>query len=128
MWVIVERRQMNHDFIKGDINKQIGLKIRERRKEKGFSQEELGEKLGLSGGAIGQIERGITSIKFETLISICDVLQITPAELVGKELFGTYRQRTAEKILKECSVSERILIAPVLEAVIEAFHSIERRK
>ena len=45
-------RRVNH------VRKALGTKIRSLRKERGWSQEALGERSALSGKFIGEVERG----------------------------------------------------------------------
>ena len=42
----------------GDINKRIGLRVRQYREKKGWTQEQLGLEAGLHRAYVGQIERG----------------------------------------------------------------------
>ena len=59
-----------------DILKRVGKKIREIRKNRGLSQEALGEKAGLSSNYIGQIERGQKQVTLTTLARIAKSLRI----------------------------------------------------
>lgn len=61
---------------------QLGERIREVRKESGFSQEQLALHADLDRSYVGGIERGERNISFLTLIKIakclkCDVSKIT---------------------------------------------------
>lgn len=60
----------------------IGNNIRNRRKEKGFSQEELAEKASLHRTYIGSVERGERNISIENIVSIARALNILPKELL----------------------------------------------
>ncbi len=51
--------------------------IRERRKEKGFTQAEMAAKLGISQSAYKDIELGKTDLKVRTLQQIADFLGIS---------------------------------------------------
>jgi len=51
-------RYNNHVPKQMDINRIIGKKIRIQREALGFSQKEMGEKLGVSGSFVGFIENG----------------------------------------------------------------------
>ena len=54
----------------------IGNVIRAKRVLRGYSQEELAEKIGKSTGYIGQIERGETNPSAQTLARFIEVLGI----------------------------------------------------
>lgn len=49
------------------IREKIGIMIREKRNSQHLTQEELAEKVNLSTGMIGQIERGETMPSVENL-------------------------------------------------------------
>ena len=60
-------------------------KLLELRKEKGLSQEELGEKLGVTRQTVSKWELGNTSPKLDDLMKICDFFEISVDELIGNE-------------------------------------------
>lgn len=60
-----------------------GEYIKKIRLEKGLSQKELGEKLGVSQQMIGQWETGKTNPKLETIHKIADALNVPLFELMG---------------------------------------------
>ena len=57
--------------------KSIGKRIREKRIDHSWSQEELAEKVNVSPVYIGMIERGEKLPRLETFISIVNVLDVT---------------------------------------------------
>lgn len=61
----------------------LGLRVRDARKAKHLTQEQLAEKVGISSSFMGHIER-IASI--DTLVSICNVLSVSPCLLLGASL------------------------------------------
>ena len=58
------------DYIK------IGSRIRNQRKEKGLSQEQLAEQIGISLSFMGHIERGTRTASVETLARISKALEM----------------------------------------------------
>lgn len=56
--------------------KELGKRIRELRKLKGLTQEELGEKADLSYQFVGEVERGKVNISFDSLLKIARALEI----------------------------------------------------
>lgn len=52
----------------------IGQRIRKQRKEKGLSQDQLSEQIGISLSFMGHIERGTRKASVETLACICKAL------------------------------------------------------
>lgn len=61
----------------------VGNRIRELRKAKGWTQEQLAEAAGLHYSYIGGVERGDRNISLETLEKIMNGLQV-PAEDIFK--------------------------------------------
>ena len=62
----------------------VGQRIKESRNATGLTQEELGERLGVSGAAIAQYETGKRNPKYETLRRIGDALNIPVESLLGE--------------------------------------------
>ncbi len=63
----------------------IGSFIKNIRKEKGLTQEQLAEKLGVSQKSVSRWETGKTMPDYSMLPTICEVLEINVAELLGAE-------------------------------------------
>lgn len=70
------------------MEKTIGMRIRERRKELGFTQEELAEKLYIKKNTISYYENDLVDIKVSVLKEIAKVLNTTVAHLVDGEAEG----------------------------------------
>ena len=64
----------------------IGSKIKERRIKLGLSQEELGQKLGVSKVSICGYEKGTRTPTIENFIDLIEILDLTPDELLGREV------------------------------------------
>ncbi len=54
----------------------IGARIREIRKVKGWSQDELAKRCGISLNFLGNIERGTRKMSMDTFVSLCRALQM----------------------------------------------------
>jgi len=63
----------------------LGGRIRELRKQRGWSQQELGERLGVSPVAVSRWELGERQIKGEYLVRLARVFQVSLDELVQDE-------------------------------------------
>jgi len=59
--------------------------IREWRKYRGLTQERLAERLDLTGGAISQLETGVTGYTQETLEGIAVALNCEPGDLLSRD-------------------------------------------
>ena len=66
--------------------KLIGSRIKEKRVQANYSQEQLAWEAGLSAAYISYIENGVKKASLESLVSICNVLGITMDELLTGNL------------------------------------------
>ncbi len=60
----------------------MGMRIRQVRKAKGLSQNDLAGKCGISMSFLGHIERGTRIMSMETFVSICEALDAGADELL----------------------------------------------
>ena len=70
----------------------LGLRVRDARKAKHLTQEQLAEKVGISSSFMGHIERGTRIASIDTLVSVCNVLSVSPCLLLGASLSETVRR------------------------------------
>lgn len=59
----------------------LGIRIRERRKNLGWTQEELAAKANIDRSYIGGVERGERNLTFSMLCTICEALGCEVATL-----------------------------------------------
>ncbi|KEO84963.1 helix-turn-helix domain-containing protein [Tumebacillus flagellatus] len=111
-----------------DILMLVGLRVRDLRKQRGYSQEELAEKAGTHFSYIGGIERGQRNVTVKTLEKIAECLDVEVFEFFTNlhhddedaektellhqitailETFGVNGLVSARNILKELSKSQR---------------------
>ncbi len=67
----------------------IGMRIRQVRKAKGWSQDELAKKCSISMSFLGHIERGSRVMSMETFVNICSALDTRADELLWGEVCPT---------------------------------------
>lgn len=60
----------------------MGLRIRQARKKRGWSQQELAKRCGISVSFLGHIERGTRIMSLETFSRICTALDADAGELL----------------------------------------------
>lgn len=65
----------------------VGKRLRELRKQKSMTQEQLGEKAQLQSTYIGGVERGERNISLETLEKIMEALEIRPTEFFDLKIW-----------------------------------------
>lgn len=112
------------------IQKRLGNRIRELRKEKGLTISQLAERTNLSDNFIGSIERGIRSPAIKTLERIASVLKVKIKDLFH---FPAAKVRQKEKALNELifhlkdrKVEDIELIAKIAELILVSSH--QKRK
>lgn len=79
----------------------IGENIKRIRKEKGMTQKELGEKLGVSQSAIGQFENTSSNLKIDTIKKIAEALDVNYTRLVIETPFCTGSKEERLKMTNE---------------------------
>ena len=69
------RQEKEPDTDRGSTDSRIGQTIKLMRRLRGYTQEQLGEKIGVTASSISQFERGEASPKLDVLEKIIDVLE-----------------------------------------------------
>lgn len=64
----------------------LGLNIRNYRVKLGWTQERLAREIGVSTSFIGHIERGSRTASLDTLVLICNAMDISADQLLGTNL------------------------------------------
>ena len=63
------------------VRKALGERLRSLRKDRGLSQQRLGQRSHLSGKFIGEVERGEKSISVDSLYHVCVALDVPLGDL-----------------------------------------------
>lgn len=66
--------------------KDLGSRIRAVRRQQSLTQEQLAEMVGISASFLGHIERGTRVASLETLVALCNVLNVAPEYLLRASL------------------------------------------
>lgn len=64
----------------------LGRRIYQKRRELHWTQTQLARKVGLSVSFLGHIERGSRKASLESLIAICNALNVSPNYLLEQSL------------------------------------------
>ena len=105
--------------------KEIGLRLKQARKNNGYTQEKIAELLGISQKHYSEVERGITGLSVKNLIDLSDILSvsldyilkgttsnnISPTEKMGiqlNELFFSSSDYTQIQMLKVLNIIKDI--------------------
>jgi len=66
--------------------KEIGKRIQSRRKQLGYTQEQLADMMNVSIQMVSNLERGNKAIRIDNLINLCQILDISADYLLtGRE-------------------------------------------
>jgi len=74
------------DTFKKKTNKTIGKNIRTFRHQRGWSQEDVANRLGISIPAFSKIETGVTDINLSRLEQIANIYEIEVVQLLSAEI------------------------------------------
>ena len=86
----------------------VGNKLLSIRKRMGMTQTEVAEAAGLSDRTYADIERGSVNMRTETILRICNVLHITPNEVLTEESTSmTAQQSELWERLNACNPKDR---------------------
>lgn len=86
----------------------IGNKLLAIRKRSGLTQAEVAEAAGLSDRTYADIERGSVNMRTETMLRICNVLHITPDEVLTEESNSiTHKQAELWERLNACNPKDK---------------------
>lgn len=102
--------------------RKIGLRLAQRRKELGYTQPQLGERIGVSKNHISQIENG-KSFSLEVFLDLCEALEITPDYI----LFGAIRNSKSDDLMDMISLCNDYEIS-VLYSLAEALLNNRNKK
>ncbi len=99
----------------------LGARIKAVRKQRGWSQEQLAERAGISTQYVSNIERGKENPTLDLLLRVAQALKVSPAEIFDLEARGLDRKTLQAEIRKviETQDIERLRIAlKVLRAIL----------
>ena len=94
----------------------IGKRIKEARKKKKLTQDQLCEMVGLSYGYMSYIETAIKSVSLDVLVRIANALDVSVDDLLAENLMTN---RTANmngefsELLGDCTAYERRVLIEV---------------
>ena len=101
----------------------IGNKLLTVRKRMGMTQTEVAEAAGLSDRTYADIERGSVNMRIETILRICDVLHITPDEILTEipTPISTQQEELFER-LSACNAKDRATALQILSVYLKSLN------
>lgn len=101
--------------------REIGNKLYAFRKRAGMTQAEIAEAAGLSDRTYADIERGTVNMRIETVLRICNVLHITPDEVLTENVMPlSYKQTELLDRLNACSPKDKETALGLLEVYLKS--------
>lgn len=94
----------------------IGRRIKEKRMEKGLTQEKLSELIGVGPSHMSHIEGGTTVPSFEVFLSILNALDCSADELLCREISAAkpIRDNWLASLVADCDPAETKILSDVL--------------
>ncbi len=98
----------------------IGNKLYEIRNKKLLSRAEVAEKSEISDRTYADIERGSTNMRIETLLKICEALNITPNDILVSDKVAEITEKDIANTIKDCSNNEKETALKLLSVYIDS--------
>ena len=99
--------------------KEMGMRIKKRRKELHLSQSTLAESLGISNNHLSSIENGKEKASLDVFVLICNILQVTPDYLLLGSLHSKNVPQNIYDMLRMCSQDDIIFAQKIVELLVE---------
>lgn len=98
--------------------KDVGQRIKEKRIQKGFTQEQLSEMVGIGPSHMSHIENGSTVPSFEVFISIINALGCSADELLCREAAAAKPILTSwlSELVADCDNTETKILTDIVVA------------
>ena len=99
----------------------IGVRLKQARMNKGITQEQLAEDLGVSVPYVSRIERGSTNINLKRLAEMCALLDVSEGEILSGAASesSSYLNTAFSDLLKNCPAEKIDLIYKVAKVIAE---------
>lgn len=91
----------------------IGRRLRALRQQRRLTMDQVAEFAGLTKGFLSRVERDLTSLSVSSLVDICQVLGVTPGEVLDAPETGVVRLAAAPHVnLGGNGITEQLLTPP----------------
>lgn len=96
----------------------LGQRLRAIRQQRRLTLDQVADFTGMSKGFVSRIERDLTSPSVSTLVAICEVLGVSPGEVLERPPTQVVRGEDAPRIsLGGDGISEKLLTPPHQRAI-----------
>ena len=97
----------------------VGRRIRVQRKAMNLTIEEIAERIDKSAKFCADVERGLTGVSIETLLSMCNVLKMSPNMILLGSMLSEDSDNSFEGILAQCTPAQRVRALEFLQLFVK---------
>jgi transcriptional regulator with XRE-family HTH domain len=113
--------------LKKKTNKSVGKNIRTLRHQRGWSQEDVARRLGISIPAFSKIETGVTDINLSRLEQIANIYEVNVVNLLSLEIEEVEPQISNLSIAQKKIIDREAEIANLQRKVILLYEELRNR-
>lgn len=113
--------------LKKKTNKTVGKNIRAMRHQRGWSQEDVANRLGISIPAFSKIETGVTDINLSRLEQIANIYEVNVVNLLSAEIEEGEPQVSNLSIAQRKIIDREAEIANLQRKVIVLYEELRSR-
>ncbi len=115
------------EILKKKTNKTVGQNIRTIRHQRGWSQEDVANRLGISIPAFSKIETGVTDINLSRLEQIANIYEINVVNLLSLDAEETEPKVSNLSIAEKKILDREIEIANLQRKVILLYEELRNK-
>jgi transcriptional regulator with XRE-family HTH domain len=116
-----------NETLKKSANKSVGKNIRTLRHQRGWSQEDVANRLGISIPAFSKIETGVTDINLSRLEQIANIYEVNVVNLLSLEAEDPEPQHSSLNIAQKKIQDREAEIANLQRKVILLYEELRNR-
>ncbi len=94
--------------------REIGKRIQSRRRQQGYTQEQLADLMNVSIQMVSNLERGNKAIRIDNLVKLCRILEISTDYILTGQEYGGDLQALAARFA-QLSPQQRDMISMLVE-------------
>lgn len=94
----------------------VGQRIKQKRMEKGLTQEKLAELVGIGPSHMSHLESGKTVASMDVFIALCNVLECSADELLCREVVAAkpFLDSWLADLVADCDAVETKILTDIL--------------
>jgi transcriptional regulator with XRE-family HTH domain len=125
--IIIDLVPLMNETLKKSANKSVGKNIRTLRHQRGWSQEDVANRLGISIPAFSKIETGVTDINLSRLEQIANIYEVNVVNLLSLEAEDPEPQHSSLNIAQKKIQDREAEIANLQRKVILLYEELRNR-